>query len=124
MTKPWPSGSGTAGGLSLERRAAAAARTRLEVATVDQTVALGVIVTSDEAVALGLELLRLAGGPGSPSRGARPAGSGVGNAEDPTGPSSRLRAPARSIGPRGPALLHAHRQTVPAPSRPSGAAIA
>ena len=37
--------------------------TRLEVATADRTVALGVILTSDEAVALGLQLLRLAGGP-------------------------------------------------------------
>ena len=35
----------------------------LEVATADRTVALGVILTSDEAVALGHQLLRLAGGP-------------------------------------------------------------
>ena len=37
----------------------------LEVATADRTVALGVILTSDEAVALGRQLLRLAGGPGA-----------------------------------------------------------
>ena len=37
--------------------------TRLEVATADRSVALGVIMASDEAVALGLQLLRLAGGP-------------------------------------------------------------
>ena len=39
------------GSVSLEREPAAEARTRLdEVATADRTVALGVILTSDEAV--------------------------------------------------------------------------
>ena len=36
---------------------------RLEVTTVDRTLALGVILTSDEAGALGRQLLRLASGP-------------------------------------------------------------
>ena len=53
------------GFVSLERGPAAEARTRLEVATADRTVALGVILTSDETVALALELLRLAGRPGA-----------------------------------------------------------
>ena len=49
----------------LERGPAAEARTGLEVATADRTVALGVILTSDEAVAPGLQLLRLAGRSGA-----------------------------------------------------------
>ena len=40
------------GFVSLERGPAAEARTRLEVATAHRTVALGVILTSDETVAL------------------------------------------------------------------------
>ena len=36
---------------------------RLEVKAVDRTVAVGVTPTSDEAVALGRELLRVTGGP-------------------------------------------------------------
>ena len=36
---------------------------RLEVTTADRTLALGVILTSDEAGALGRQLLRLAGDP-------------------------------------------------------------
>lgn len=36
---------------------------QLEVDTADRTVALGVILTADEAVTLGLQLLRPAGGP-------------------------------------------------------------
>ena len=51
------------GFVSLERRPEEKDWTRLEVATADRTVALGVILTSDEAVALGLQLLRLAGSP-------------------------------------------------------------
>jgi hypothetical protein len=51
------------GFVSLERGPDEKGRTRLEVATADRTVALGVILTSDEAVALGLQLLWLAGGP-------------------------------------------------------------
>ncbi len=41
--------------------------TLLEVVTADRTLALSVILTEDEAVALGRHLLRLAGGP-EPSR--------------------------------------------------------
>ena len=40
-------------------------RTRLEVATIDRTLALGVILTRDEAATLGLELLQLADRPGA-----------------------------------------------------------
>ena len=36
---------------------------RLEVKPADRTVAVGVLLTSDEAVALGRELLRVTGGP-------------------------------------------------------------
>ena len=39
-------------------------RTRLEIATVDRTVALGVILTLDEVATLGLELFRTADRPG------------------------------------------------------------
>ena len=51
------------GFVSLERGPDEKGWTRLEVATADRTVALGVILTSDEAVALGLQLRQLAGGP-------------------------------------------------------------
>ena len=51
------------GFVSVERGPDGKGWTRLEVATDDRTVALGVILTSDEAVALGHQLLRLAGGP-------------------------------------------------------------
>ena len=51
------------GFISLEEGPDDRDRTRLEVMTADRTVALGVILTSDEAVALGRQLLRLAGGP-------------------------------------------------------------
>ena len=36
---------------------------RIEVQTADRTAGVGVLLTSDEAIALGRELLRAAGGP-------------------------------------------------------------
>ncbi len=51
------------GSVSLERGPADRDWIRLEVSPGDRTVALSVLLTSNEAVALGLQLLRLAGGP-------------------------------------------------------------
>ena len=89
------------GSVSLERGPDEKAWTRLEVATADRTVALGIILTADEAGALGLQLLRLAGGPEpfgwAGSAALAPADSGRDNTEgrslaSQSWPSGRVRS--------------------------------